>query len=182
MSEKSLAKQIKENSDLLIKIDNLENVFADEEKRATLGKLNAFDNENCDFESKVIHLEKIIAQKSKDFDDVNLELSNRTAKFKAYFEKLEKKKFFLNDNWLVRLMILKRRKYRLEEKLIIKVKTQLENLKGKRVETKLDNSLILGKPPLLTKKRGSAYETIASLESKLASQDIPYLVKKNIMS
>ncbi|GJS46950.1 hypothetical protein Tco_0597071 [Tanacetum coccineum] len=89
--EKSLAKQIKENSDLLIKIDNLENVFADEEKRATLGKLNAFDNENCDFESKVIHLEKIIAQKSKDFDDVNLELSNRTAKFKAYFEKLEKK-------------------------------------------------------------------------------------------
>ncbi|GJZ83801.1 hypothetical protein Tco_0648974 [Tanacetum coccineum] len=54
------------------------NVFADEEKRATLGKLNAFDNENCDFESKVIHLEKIIAQKSKDFDDVHLELSNRT--------------------------------------------------------------------------------------------------------
>ncbi|GJS45169.1 hypothetical protein Tco_0595290 [Tanacetum coccineum] len=89
--EKSLAKQIKENSDLLIKIDNLENVFADEEKRATLGKLNAFDNKNCDFESKVIHLEKIIAQKSKDFDDVNLELSNRTAKFEAYFEKLEKK-------------------------------------------------------------------------------------------
>ncbi|GJR50836.1 hypothetical protein Tco_1401357 [Tanacetum coccineum] len=86
--EKSLAKQIKENSDLLIKIDNLENVFPDEEKRATLEKLNAFDNEKCDFESKVIHLEKIIAQKSKDFDDVNLELSNRTAKFEAYFEKL----------------------------------------------------------------------------------------------
>ncbi|GJV92794.1 hypothetical protein Tco_1540607 [Tanacetum coccineum] len=79
--EKSLAKQIKENSDLVIKIDNLENVFADEEKRATLGKLNAFDNENCDFESKVIHLEKIIAQKSKDFDGVNLELSNRTTFF-----------------------------------------------------------------------------------------------------
>ncbi|GJU14683.1 hypothetical protein Tco_1142649 [Tanacetum coccineum] len=52
--KKSLAKQIKENSDLLIKIDNLENVFADEEKRATLGKLNAFDNENYNFESKVI--------------------------------------------------------------------------------------------------------------------------------
>ncbi|GJT82144.1 hypothetical protein Tco_1056486 [Tanacetum coccineum] len=93
--EKSLAKQIKENSDLLIKIDNLENVFADEEKRATLGKLNAFDNENCDFESKVIHLEKIITQKSKDFDDVNLELSNRTAKFEAYFEKIEKTKVVL---------------------------------------------------------------------------------------
>ncbi|GJU63138.1 hypothetical protein Tco_1244973 [Tanacetum coccineum] len=93
--EKSLAKQIKENYDLLIKIDNLENVFADEEKRATLGKLNAFDNENCGFESKVIHLEKIIAQKSKDFDDVNLELSNRTTKFEAYFEKLEKTKVVL---------------------------------------------------------------------------------------
>ncbi|GKC89135.1 hypothetical protein Tco_1149784 [Tanacetum coccineum] len=64
-------------------------------KRATLGKLNAFDNESCDFESKVIHLEKIIAQKSKDFDDVNLELSNRTAKFEAYFEKLEKTKVVL---------------------------------------------------------------------------------------
>ncbi|GJQ92326.1 hypothetical protein Tco_0003465 [Tanacetum coccineum] len=108
--EKSLAKQIKENSDLLIKIDNLENVFADEEKRATLRKLNAFDNENCDFESNVIHLKKIIAQKSKDFDDVNLELSNRTAKFEAYFEKLEKKNLFLNDNWLVRSMILKPKK------------------------------------------------------------------------
>ncbi|GKC15911.1 hypothetical protein Tco_1012693 [Tanacetum coccineum] len=79
--EKSLAKQIKENSDLVIKIDNLENVFVDEEKRATLGKLNAFDNENCDFESKVIHLKKIIAQKSKDFDGVNLELSNKTTFF-----------------------------------------------------------------------------------------------------
>ncbi|GJZ43518.1 hypothetical protein Tco_0590773 [Tanacetum coccineum] len=95
--EKSLEKQIKENSDLLIKIDNLENVFADEENRATLGKLNAFDNENCDFESKVIHLEKIIAQKSKDFDDVNLELSNKIAKFEAYFEKLEKMKVVLEQ-------------------------------------------------------------------------------------
>ncbi|GJZ49935.1 hypothetical protein Tco_0604125 [Tanacetum coccineum] len=85
-----LAKQIKENSDLLIKIDNLENVFADEEKRATLGKLNAFDNENCDFESKVIHLEKIIAQKSKDLDDVNLEYDEQTANLCAYFEILEK--------------------------------------------------------------------------------------------
>ncbi|GKB60415.1 hypothetical protein Tco_0916601 [Tanacetum coccineum] len=144
--EKSLAKQIKENFDLLIKIDNLENVFADEEKRATLGKLNAFDNENCDFESKVIHLEKIIAQKSKDFDDVNLELSNRTAKFEAYFEKLEKN-----------------RTYVLERKF---------GIKGKRVETKLDNSLILGKPLLLNNERDQLLKQISYLESKLASQDI----------
>ncbi|GJW00521.1 putative reverse transcriptase domain-containing protein [Tanacetum coccineum] len=67
------------------------NAFADEVKRLT-GKLTAFDKENCDFGSKVTHLEKIIAQKTKDFDDVKLELSNRTAKFEAYFEKLENTK------------------------------------------------------------------------------------------
>ncbi|GJY68897.1 hypothetical protein Tco_0471879 [Tanacetum coccineum] len=93
--EKTLAKQTKENSDLLIKIDNLENAFADEVKRVTTGKLTAFDKENCDFGSKVTHLEKIIAQKTKDFDNVKLELSNRTAKFEAYFEKLENTKVVL---------------------------------------------------------------------------------------
>ncbi|GJY09281.1 hypothetical protein Tco_0377466 [Tanacetum coccineum] len=50
--------------------------------------------------------------------------------------------------------------------------TQLENLKGKRVETKLDNSSILGKPPLLNNERDQLLKQIASLESKLASQDI----------
>ncbi|GJU62667.1 hypothetical protein Tco_1244502 [Tanacetum coccineum] len=169
--EKSLAKQIKENSDLLIKIDNLENVFADEEKRATLGKLNAFDNENCDFESKVIHLEKIIAQKSKDFDDVNLELSNRTAKFEAYFEKLEKTKVVLERQLARKVDDSKAEKDRFLKE-INHLRTQLENLKGKRVETKLDNSSILGKPPLLNNERDQLLKQIASLESKLASQDI----------
>ncbi|GJX72345.1 hypothetical protein Tco_0309516 [Tanacetum coccineum] len=169
--EKSLAKQIKENFDLLIKIDNLENVFADEEKRATLGKLNAFDNENCDFESKVIHLEKIIAQKSKDFDDVNLELSNRTAKFEAYFEKLKKTKVVLERQLARKVDDSKAEKDRFLKE-INHLRTQLENLKGKRVETKLDNSLILGKPPLLNNERDQLLKQIASLESKLASQDI----------
>ncbi|GJQ93204.1 hypothetical protein Tco_0004343 [Tanacetum coccineum] len=68
--EKSLAKQIKENSDLLIKIDNLENILADEEKRATLGKLNA------------LIMKSVI-------------LNQRTTKFEAYFEKLEKTKVVL---------------------------------------------------------------------------------------
>ncbi|GJX47326.1 hypothetical protein Tco_0272516 [Tanacetum coccineum] len=169
--EKSLAKQIKENSDLLIKIDNLENVFADEEKRATLGKLNAFDNENYDFESKVIHLEKIIAQKSKDFDDVNLELSNRTAKFEAYFEKLKKMKVVLERQLARKVDDSKAEKDRFLKE-INHLRTQLENLKGKRVETKLDNSSILGKPPLLNNERDQLLKQIASLESKLASQDI----------
>ncbi|GJU55346.1 hypothetical protein Tco_1229060 [Tanacetum coccineum] len=169
--EKSLAKQIKENSDLLIKIDNLENVFADEEKRATLGKLNAFDNENCDFESKVIHLEKIIAQKSKDFDDVNLKLSNRTAKFEAYFEKLEKTKVVLERKLARKVDDSKAEKNQFLKE-INHLRTQLENLKGKHVETKLDNSLILGKPSLLNNERDQLLKQIASLESKLASQDI----------
>ncbi|GJS52383.1 hypothetical protein Tco_0625745 [Tanacetum coccineum] len=161
--EKTLGK---ENSDLLMKIDNLENAFADEVKRTRMGKLTAFEKENCDFGSQVTHLEKIIAQKTKDFDDVKLELSNRTAKFKA---------------------------------------TQLENLKGKSVETKFDKPSILGKPPadkLLIKsqmskswfapkvvvqkdlskpvttqylpknEKDNLLKRIASLESKLASQDI----------
>ncbi|GJY62719.1 hypothetical protein Tco_0464179 [Tanacetum coccineum] len=131
--EKSLVKQIKENSDLLIKIDNLENVFANEEKRETLGKLNAFDNENCDFESKVIHLKKIIAQKSKDFDDINLELSNRTAKFEAYFEKLEKTKVVLERKLARKVDDSKAEKDRFLKE-INHLRTQLENLKGDRVE------------------------------------------------
>ncbi|GJU53976.1 hypothetical protein Tco_1227690 [Tanacetum coccineum] len=159
--EKSLAKQIK-------KIDNLENVFADEEKRATLGKLNVFDNENCDFESKVIHLEKINAQKSKDFDDVNLELSNRTAKFETYFEKLEKTKVVLERQLARKVDDSKAEKDQFLKE-INHLRTQLENLKGKRVETKLDNSSILGKPLLLNNERDQLLKQIASLESKLAS-------------
>ncbi|GJY68134.1 hypothetical protein Tco_0471116 [Tanacetum coccineum] len=71
------------------------NAFADEVKRATMGKLTAFDKDNYDFGSKVTHLEKIIAQKTKDFDDVKLELSNKTTKFEEYFEKLENMKVVL---------------------------------------------------------------------------------------
>ncbi|GKB74359.1 hypothetical protein Tco_0935771 [Tanacetum coccineum] len=52
------------------------------------------------------------------------------------------------------------------------LRTQLENLKGKRVETKLDNSLILGKPSLFNNERDQLLKQIAFLESKLASQDI----------
>ncbi|GJR21173.1 hypothetical protein Tco_0969700 [Tanacetum coccineum] len=164
-------------SELNKKSGKKQNLFKKEtKKRVTLGKLNAFDKENCDFESKVIHLEKIIAQKSKDFDDVNLELSNRTAKFEAYFEKLEKTKVVLE-----------------------------RQLARKSVETKFDKSSILGKPPsdkhlinsqiskswfipkivvqkdlskpvtaqsLPKNEKDQFLKKIASLESKLASQDI----------
>ncbi|GKC76506.1 hypothetical protein Tco_1127280 [Tanacetum coccineum] len=138
-------KQTKENSDLLIKIDNLENAFADEVKRVTTGKLTAFDKENCDFGSKVT-LEKIIAQKTKDFDDVKLELSNRTAKFEAYFEKLENTKVVL-ERQLARKVDDSKAENDQFLKEINHLRTQLENLRGKSVETKFDKSLILGKPP-----------------------------------
>ncbi|GJY47954.1 hypothetical protein Tco_0437910 [Tanacetum coccineum] len=126
---------------------------------------------NCDFESKVIHLEKIIAKKSKDFDDVNLEMSNRTAKFESYFEKLEKTKVVLERQLARKVDDSKAEKDRFLKE-INHLRTQLENLKGKRVETKFDNSLILGKPPLLNNERDQLLKQIASLESQLASQDI----------
>ncbi|GJW14741.1 hypothetical protein Tco_0018874 [Tanacetum coccineum] len=86
--EKSLAKQIKENFDLLIKIDNLENVFADEEKRATLRKLNAFDKENCDFGSKVDDSKAEKDQFLKEINHLRTQLENLKGKsVKTKFDK-----------------------------------------------------------------------------------------------
>ncbi|GJR15922.1 hypothetical protein Tco_0798574 [Tanacetum coccineum] len=137
---------------------------------------NICENAKCELQTKIVELEKILTQQTKDFDDVQLELSKRTAKFKAYFEKLE--------NTIV---------------------TQLENLKGKSLETKFDKPSILGKPPadklLITSQLPKSWFTpkvvvqkdlskpvtaqslrknekdqllkqIAFLKSKLASQDI----------
>ncbi|GJS30696.1 hypothetical protein Tco_0491316 [Tanacetum coccineum] len=70
-------------------------ISSHEIKRVTTGKITDFDKENSDFGSKVTHLENIIAQKTKDFDDVKLELSNIIAKFEAYFEKLKNTKVVL---------------------------------------------------------------------------------------
>ncbi|GJS67726.1 hypothetical protein Tco_0682291 [Tanacetum coccineum] len=56
---------------------------------------NIYDNARCEFQTKFVELEKVLTQQTKDFDDVKLELSNRTAKFEAYFEKLEKTKVVL---------------------------------------------------------------------------------------
>ncbi|GJX95531.1 reverse transcriptase zinc-binding domain-containing protein, partial [Tanacetum coccineum] len=103
---------------------------------------NICDNAKCEFQTKFVELEKVLTQQTKDFDDVKLELSNRTAKFEAYFEKLEK------------------------------TKVVLERQLAPLVETKLDNSSILGKPPLLNNERDQLLKQIAFLESKLASQDI----------
>ncbi|GJR66159.1 hypothetical protein Tco_0012224 [Tanacetum coccineum] len=132
---------------------------------------NIYDNEKCEFQTKFVEIEKVLTQQTKDFDDVKLELSNRTAKFEAYFEKLEKTKVVLERQLARKVDDSKAEKDRFLKE-INHLRTQLENLKGKRVETKLDNSSILGKPPLLNNERDQLLKQIAFLESKLASQDI----------
>ncbi|GKA98900.1 hypothetical protein Tco_0826837 [Tanacetum coccineum] len=138
------------------------NAFADEVKGVTMGKLNVFDKENCDFGSKVTHLEKIIAQKKKDFDDVKLELTNRTAKFETYFEKLKNTKVVLERQLARKVDDSKAEKDQFLKE-IIHLRTQLENLKGKSVKTKFDKSLILGKPPvdklLITSQLSKSWST-----------------------
>ncbi|GJR42900.1 hypothetical protein Tco_1311003 [Tanacetum coccineum] len=132
---------------------------------------NICDNAKCEFQTKFVELEKVLTQQTKDFDDVKLELSNRTAKFEAYFEKLEKTKVVLERQLARKVDDSKAEKDRFLKE-INHLRTQLENLKGKRVETKIDNSSILGKPPLLNNERDQLLKQIAFLESKLASQDI----------
>ncbi|GKB28374.1 hypothetical protein Tco_0867775 [Tanacetum coccineum] len=132
---------------------------------------NICDNAKCEFQTKFVELEKVLTQQTKDFDDVKLELSNRTAKFEAYFEKLEKTKVVLERQLARKVDDSKAEKDRFLKE-INHLRTQLENLKGKRVETKLDNSSILGKPPLLNNERDQLLKQITFLESKLASQDI----------
>ncbi|GJS21996.1 hypothetical protein Tco_0450628 [Tanacetum coccineum] len=110
------------------------------------------DNAKCEFQTKFVELENVLIQQTKDFDDVKLELLNITARFKAYFEKLEKTKVVLERKLARKVDDSKAEKEQFLKE-INHLRTQLENLKGKRVETKLDNSSILGKPPLLNNER-----------------------------
>ncbi|GKA66483.1 hypothetical protein Tco_0766291 [Tanacetum coccineum] len=107
---------------------------------------NICKNAKCGLQTKIVELEKVLTQQTKDFDDVKLELSNYTAKFKAYFEKLENMKVVL-----ARQLARKIDESKAEKDQVLKeinhLRTQLENLKGKFVETKFDKPLILGKPP-----------------------------------
>ncbi|GJR58788.1 hypothetical protein Tco_1500950 [Tanacetum coccineum] len=84
---------------------------------------------------------------------------NQKCEFQTKFVELEK----VDDSKAEKDLFLKE---------IHHLRTQLENMKGKRVETKLDNSSILGKPPLLNNERDQLLKQITILESKLASQDI----------
>ncbi|GJU72535.1 hypothetical protein Tco_1263940 [Tanacetum coccineum] len=107
---------------------------------------NVCDNAKCEFLTKFVELEKVLTQQTKDFNDVKLELSNRTAKFEAYFEKLEKTKVVLERQLARKVDDSKAEKDQFLKE-INHLRTQLENLKGKSVQTKFDKHSILGKPP-----------------------------------
>ncbi|GJR06302.1 hypothetical protein Tco_0529286 [Tanacetum coccineum] len=136
---------------------------------------NNCENAKCDLQTKIVELEKVLNQQTKDFDDVKLELSNRTIKFEAYFGKIENTKFVLerqlartvDDSKAEKDQILKEINY---------LRAQLENLKGKFVETKVSVQKDLSKPvtaqSLPKNEKDQVLKRIASLESKLASQDI----------
>ncbi|GJT49171.1 hypothetical protein Tco_0975328 [Tanacetum coccineum] len=89
---------------------------------------NICDNAKCEFQTKFIELEKVLTQQTKDFDDVKLELSNRTAKFEAYFEKLEKTKVVLERQLARKVDDSKAEKDKFLKE-INHLRTQLENLK-----------------------------------------------------
>ncbi|GJV81157.1 hypothetical protein Tco_1517027 [Tanacetum coccineum] len=60
-------------------------------------KMKCFDEEKNVFETKISKLEKVLAQRVKDFDDVKTELSRRTDKFETYFANLEKENALLKS-------------------------------------------------------------------------------------
>ncbi|GJX82074.1 hypothetical protein Tco_0331555 [Tanacetum coccineum] len=103
--EYHVASLIKENEHLKLTYKNLFDSIKKsrvlKKKQLDISELNmesgenVCDNDTCQFLTKFAELEKILTQQTKDFNDVKLELSNRTAKFEAYFEKLEKTKVVL---------------------------------------------------------------------------------------
>nr|GEV04093.1 outer membrane protein porin [Tanacetum cinerariifolium] len=60
-------------------------------------KVKCIDEEKKAFETKISKLEKVLAQRVKDFDDVKTELSRRTDKFVTYFVNLEKQNALLKS-------------------------------------------------------------------------------------
>ncbi|GJY34643.1 outer membrane protein porin [Tanacetum coccineum] len=115
-------------------------------KKAQEEKHNFFKNKTSVFQIKIDELEKVLTQQIKDFNAVKLELSNRTAKFEAYFEKLKKMKVVLERQLARKVDDSKSEKDQFLKE-INHLRTQLENLIGKFVKTKFVKHLILGKAP-----------------------------------
>ncbi|GJR16563.1 hypothetical protein Tco_0799215 [Tanacetum coccineum] len=135
-NEISLSKSSKElQQELTEEVHEMLNIFESMER-----KVDRTSKERC--YSSI----KIIAQKSKDFDDVKFELANRTAKFEAYFKKLKNTKVVLERQLARKVDDSKAEKDNFLKE-INHLRAQLENLRGKTVETKFDKPLILVKPP-----------------------------------
>nr|GEX57861.1 outer membrane protein porin [Tanacetum cinerariifolium] len=159
-------------------------------------KLHVFDSEDTLEDAEHSRLKMNEFHKDEKFQ--------ATAKFEAYFEKLKNKKVVLERQLARKVDDSKAEKDQFLEE-VNHLRTQLENMKGKSVETKFDKSSILGKPPakklLITSQLSNLWFTpnivvqkdlskpitaqslpktekdhllkkIASLESKLASQNI----------
>ncbi|GKB66529.1 hypothetical protein Tco_0927941 [Tanacetum coccineum] len=155
--EHRVASLIKENEHLKLTYKNLfdsikksrfSNILEKIEffKKSPGEKQHLFENKTSVFQIKIDELEKVLTQQTKDFNAVKLELSNRTAKFEAYFEKLEKTKVVLERQLARKVDDSKAEKDQFLKE-INHLRTQLENLKGKSVKTKFDKHSILGKPP-----------------------------------
>nr|GEV58355.1 outer membrane protein porin [Tanacetum cinerariifolium] len=147
-----------------------QNAF-DKEERATFRKWNAFDKEICDFGSKVIHLEKIIAQKSKDLDDVD-------------DSKAEKDQFLKEINHLrTQLENMKGKSVKTKfgkssilekppaEKLLI-TSQLLKSWFNSKIVMKKDFSKSITAQSMPKNEKDQLLKRIASLEFKLASPDI----------
>ncbi|GJY13505.1 hypothetical protein Tco_0382814 [Tanacetum coccineum] len=133
-------------------------------------KKNLCENAKCELQIKIVKLEKVLTQQTKDFDDVKLELSNRTAKFEVYFEKLENTKVVLERQLAQKIDDSKAEKDQLLKEINL-LRTQLDKMKGKYVETKFDKPLILGRPPadklLITSKLSKLWFTPKLLCKKI---------------
>ncbi|GJR60397.1 hypothetical protein Tco_1502559 [Tanacetum coccineum] len=155
--EYCVASLIKENEHLKLTYKNLFDLIKKSRVQTKTSNLdiselnkgsveNVCDNAKCELQTKIVELEKVLTQQTKDFNDVKLELSNRTTKFEAYFEKLEKTK--------------------------VVVERQL----ARKFSPKVDVQKSLSKPvttqSLPKNEKDQLLKRIAYLESKLASQDI----------
>ncbi|GKC51726.1 hypothetical protein Tco_1074471 [Tanacetum coccineum] len=99
-----------------------------------------------EIEMRNIELEYRVASLIKENEHLKLTYKNLTAKFEAYFEKLEKTKVVLERQLARKVDDSKAEKDKFLKE-INHLRTQLENLKGKSMQSKFDKHLILGKPP-----------------------------------
>ncbi|GKC99081.1 hypothetical protein Tco_1169356, partial [Tanacetum coccineum] len=197
--EYRVASLIKENEHLKLTYKNLFDSIKKsrvlKKKQLDISELNmesgenVCDNAKCQFLTKFVELEKVLTQQTKDFNDVKLELSNRTAKFEAYFEKLEKTKVVLERQLARKVDDSKAEKDQFLKE-INHLRTQLENLKGKSVKTKFDKHSILGKPPadklLINSQISKSWFTPKvdmqkSLSKPVTSQSLPKNEKDQVL-